>query len=66
MPCPHYLFFCSFGFGMHFVLLTGVDILPNPIGLSVLEVLDVRRNVIPVKDLDILGGTPILDIKPIF
>ena len=37
---------------------------PNPIGLSLLEVLRINGNVIHVKGLDMLDGTPILDIKP--
>ena len=37
---------------------------PNPIGMSVLEVLEVRGATIRVKRLDMLDGTPILDIKP--
>ena len=37
---------------------------PNPIGLSVFEVLSVRGASIRVKGLDTLDGTPILDIKP--
>lgn len=37
---------------------------PNPIGLSVVKVLDVKDNVIYVKWIDMLDGTPILDIKP--
>ena len=37
---------------------------PNPIGMSVLEVLEVERNRIHVKRVDMLDGTPILDIKP--
>jgi tRNA-Thr(GGU) m(6)t(6)A37 methyltransferase TsaA len=37
---------------------------PNPIGMSVLEVLGVEDNVIYVKGLDMLDGTPVLDIKP--
>jgi tRNA (Thr-GGU) A37 N-methylase len=37
---------------------------PNPIGLSTLEVLEVDRNVIRVKGLDMQDKTPILDIKP--
>jgi tRNA-Thr(GGU) m(6)t(6)A37 methyltransferase TsaA len=37
---------------------------PNPIGLSVLEVLDVQENVVKVRGLDMFDGTPILDIKP--
>lgn len=38
---------------------------PNPIGMSTLEVLGVRGNVIHVRRLDMLDGTPILDIKPL-
>ncbi|MCS7215682.1 MAG: tRNA (N6-threonylcarbamoyladenosine(37)-N6)-methyltransferase TrmO [Thermodesulfovibrio sp.] len=37
---------------------------PNPLGLSVLEVLDIRENIIRVKRLDMYDGTPVLDIKP--
>lgn len=37
---------------------------PNPIGMSVLEVLAVENNIITVKNIDMLDGTPILDIKP--
>ena len=37
---------------------------PNPIGMSILEVLAVRGTTIRVKRLDMLEGTPILDIKP--
>jgi len=33
--------------------------------MSVLEVTDVNRNVIHVKGLDMLDGTPVLDIKPL-
>jgi tRNA (adenine37-N6)-methyltransferase len=37
---------------------------PNPIGLSTLEVTAVKGNVISVRRVDMLDGTPILDIKP--
>ena len=37
---------------------------PNPIGLSLLEVMGIEGNVIRVKGIDMLDGTPILDIKP--
>ena len=37
---------------------------PNPIGMSILEVLEVKGTTIRVSRLDMLGGTPILDIKP--
>jgi tRNA (Thr-GGU) A37 N-methylase len=33
--------------------------------MSVLEVLEVRGNIIRVKGVDMLDGTPILDIKPL-
>ncbi len=37
---------------------------PNPVGMSVLNVLQVNDNVISVDGLDMLDGTPILDLKP--
>jgi tRNA-Thr(GGU) m(6)t(6)A37 methyltransferase TsaA len=37
---------------------------PNPIGMSILEVLGVEDATIRVRRLDMLDGTPILDIKP--
>jgi len=37
---------------------------PNPIGLSVVRLESVQGGVLSVLDLDILDGTPILDIKP--
>lgn len=37
---------------------------PNPIGLSVLEVLDIDNNIITVNRADMIDGTPIIDIKP--
>ena len=46
------------------VFSTCSPIRPNPVGMSVLEVLGVEGATIRVKRLDILDGTPILDIKP--
>lgn len=37
---------------------------PNAIGMSVVSLIRRERNVIRVRDLDILDGTPLLDIKP--
>ena len=37
---------------------------PNPVGVSVLEVLGIRDANINVRRLDMIDGTPILDIKP--
>ena len=37
---------------------------PNPIGLSVVELIKVEKNKVHVKNIDVLDGTPLLDIKP--
>jgi tRNA-Thr(GGU) m(6)t(6)A37 methyltransferase TsaA len=37
---------------------------PNPIGLSPVRLLAVAENVLHVADVDVLDGTPLLDIKP--
>ncbi len=47
------------------IFSTCSPIRPNPIGMSVLEVVSIAGNVIHVKGLDMLDGTPILDIKPL-
>ena len=38
---------------------------PNPIGFSVVKLESVRGNVLTVSEVDILDGTPLLDIKPL-
>ncbi|EPR38669.1 putative protein family UPF0066 [Desulfovibrio sp. X2] len=37
---------------------------PNPIGISVLRLEKVEGNVLHLVDVDILDGTPVLDVKP--
>ena len=37
---------------------------PNPLGMSVVEVLGIAGNIIHVKGLDMRDNTPVLDIKP--
>jgi len=37
---------------------------PNPIGLSVVRLLSREGNILKIRDVDILDGTPLLDIKP--
>ena len=37
---------------------------PNPIGISVVRLQRIDGNTLHVTDLDILDGTPLLDIKP--
>ncbi len=48
------------------VFATRAPARPNPIGLSPVRLLDVRGNTLRVRDLDVLDGTPLLDIKPYF
>jgi tRNA-Thr(GGU) m(6)t(6)A37 methyltransferase TsaA len=37
---------------------------PNPIGVTVVRLLRRHKNVLEVRGLDALNGTPVLDIKP--
>ncbi len=37
---------------------------PNPIGITAVELLGIDGNVLKVRGLDALDGTPVLDIKP--
>jgi tRNA-Thr(GGU) m(6)t(6)A37 methyltransferase TsaA len=37
---------------------------PNPIGVTVVEVVAIEGNILQVRGLDAINGTPILDIKP--
>ncbi len=39
---------------------------PSPLGLCVVELLARERNVLKVRGLDAIDGTPLLDIKPYF
>ena len=46
------------------VFATRAPVRPNPIGLSVVRLLGVERNVLYIENVDIVDGTPLLDIKP--
>ena len=37
---------------------------PNPIGVSIVRLVSIEKNILHVEDLDIIDGTPLLDIKP--
>jgi tRNA-Thr(GGU) m(6)t(6)A37 methyltransferase TsaA len=37
---------------------------PNPIGISVVRLIEVDGCILHVRDLDIVDGTPLLDLKP--
>lgn len=49
----------------HGVFATRAPARPNAIGLSVVRLAGVRDNVIDILDVDLLDGTPILDVKPL-
>lgn len=49
---------------MRGVFSTRTPMHPNSIGLSVVEVVKVEDNIVTIKGVDILDGTPLLDIKP--
>ena len=46
------------------VFATRTPMHPNSIGLSVVELVDVKDNIVTIKGVDVLDGTPLLDIKP--
>jgi len=48
----------------HGVFATRSPQRPNPIGLTVVELLGREGSVLRVRGIDMLDGTPILDIKP--
>ena len=48
----------------HGVVATRSPMRPNPIGLTVVELLGREGNRLKVRGIDMLDGTPVLDIKP--
>jgi tRNA-Thr(GGU) m(6)t(6)A37 methyltransferase TsaA len=48
----------------HGLFATRAPSRPNPIGISVVRLLRREGNILHVTDVDVLDGTPLLDIKP--
>jgi len=48
----------------HGVFATRAPARPNPIGISIVELVRREDNVLYLDGLDVLNGTPLLDIKP--
>ena len=46
------------------ILATRSQIRPNPIAIACVRLLGIRDNEIRVRGLDVIDGTPVLDIKP--
>jgi tRNA-Thr(GGU) m(6)t(6)A37 methyltransferase TsaA len=49
---------------LHGIFATRSPARPNRIGLSIVRLSRIEGNIIHIEDLDILEGTPLLDIKP--
>ena len=48
----------------HGLFATRAPSRPNAIGLSIVELIGKDQNILHVKNIDVLDGTPLLDIKP--
>jgi tRNA-Thr(GGU) m(6)t(6)A37 methyltransferase TsaA len=48
----------------HGIFTTRLPCRPNPIGLSVVTLLNREGNILRVKEMDVADGTPVLDMKP--
>jgi len=49
---------------IHGVFATRAPNRPSPIGLSTVRLIRIEKNILYVEGLDMLDGTPLLDIKP--
>jgi len=49
---------------LHGVFSTRAPSRPNPIGVSVVRLVKIEKNILHIQDVDIIDGTPLLDIKP--
>jgi len=69
-----YVFHCSEGYSlevkpflddlMHGLFATRYPCRPNPIGLSIVRLISKTNTVLEIEGVDVLDGTPLLDIKP--
>lgn len=46
------------------VFATRSPLRPNHIGISIVKLIGVEKNIVTVQGIDILNGSPLLDIKP--
>ncbi len=49
---------------MHGLFATRYPYRPNPIGLSIVRLISKAGNILEIEAVDVLDGTPLLDIKP--
>ena len=48
----------------HGVFATRAPSRPNPIGISIVELIDIENSILHIRDIDVVDQTPLLDIKP--
>ena len=48
----------------HGIFATRAPCRPNKLGFSVVKLISIEGNILKVEDIDILDGTPVIDIKP--
>ena len=48
----------------HGIFTTRTPHRPNPIGHSIVELIERKENILKIKGLDAIEGTPVIDIKP--
>ncbi|MEA3560422.1 MAG: tRNA (N6-threonylcarbamoyladenosine(37)-N6)-methyltransferase TrmO [Candidatus Omnitrophota bacterium] len=48
----------------HGIFATRAPHRPNKLGMSLVRLVKIKDNILHIKDIDILDGTPLLDIKP--
>lgn len=48
----------------HGVFATRAPKRPNPVGLSVVKLISIEENVLTLENVDMLDGSPVIDIKP--
>jgi tRNA-Thr(GGU) m(6)t(6)A37 methyltransferase TsaA len=46
------------------IFATRTMLRPNPVGLTLVELIKIEGNVLTIRGLDAFDGTPVLDIKP--
>jgi tRNA-Thr(GGU) m(6)t(6)A37 methyltransferase TsaA len=49
---------------LHGVFSTRAPSRPNPVGVSVVRLTKIEKYILHIQDVDIIDGTPLLDIKP--
>jgi tRNA-Thr(GGU) m(6)t(6)A37 methyltransferase TsaA len=48
----------------HGLFATRAPSRPNPVGLSIVELIDIENDRLRIRDIDVVDKTPLLDIKP--